>query len=119
MVSRACFAVLLMNDGGLEGLAKMLRSGLTLRRRIWAISVLEAQSKPVPIAARRRSTNGSGLHFTATTCILAKGKHPERDVYAHHRRVLFQVGTVSIFDIGCTHSSGLQQNRPSPRLARQ
>lgn len=43
----------------------MMREGSTPAWRIVSISALEAQSKPVPRAARRRITSGFGLHFTA------------------------------------------------------
>ncbi len=43
----------------------MIREGSTPNLSTSSISALEAQSKPVPSAARRRRTSGSGLHLTA------------------------------------------------------
>ena len=43
----------------------MILDGSTPRFRMVSISCMDAQSKPVPSSARRRSTSGSGLHLTA------------------------------------------------------
>lgn len=64
-MSTPALAALRMNELALHGLAKIIRSGFTPRSSTWLISPFEAQSKPVPSAARRRRTYGSGLHFTA------------------------------------------------------
>lgn len=43
----------------------MIRPGSTFIFNTISSSALEAQSKPVPRAAKRRKTCGSGLHLTA------------------------------------------------------
>src|SRR6266850_435624 len=121
IVSIPSLAAFLMNDAALQGLAKMIRDGLISRLRTWVISAMEAQSKPVPSAAKRRSTYGSGLHFTATARYvhISRVNDPESDGHAHRRMVLFRVGGISIFDIGCIHSSSPRQNKLSLRPVRQ
>ncbi|KAJ7701229.1 hypothetical protein B0H17DRAFT_1128512 [Mycena rosella] len=64
------------NEMGLQGFAKMMRVGSTPRSRIWVISLFDAQSKPVPKAARRRRTYGSGLHLMAMQGTRSKIMYP-------------------------------------------
>ena len=86
-----------MNDTALQGLAKIIREESTSPSSSTRdISLFEAQSKPVPSAASKRSTYGSGLHFTAKDGY-SSGKYAVsseiKDTY--HRKVLFQEGISS------------------------
>lgn len=65
-VAKACRIWL----AGLAGFAKMMRSGATPNERTLLISVLDAQSNPVPKAARTSNTVRLSLHLTAEMKIL-------------------------------------------------
>ena len=67
----------------------MMLDGLTPRSSTLRISLLLAQSKPVPSAARVCSNIGSSLHFTAVT-IKAKLIVNFLKGFSYHKMVLFQ-----------------------------